>query len=124
MKRGEGLVSSQNGAFSCLVFMTWYMKVIKLPNGVLFFYHLSLHHTHSEARVTLAMTSASVVSLNEDIHKEHPQNCSESHFMSILLFDFSKTSVISYTHRTVKVFTATHHVEVRLNLEDTAAKIY
>ncbi len=44
MRRGgEGLVSSQNGAFICLVFMTWYMNVIKLSNGVLFFHHLSLH---------------------------------------------------------------------------------
>ncbi len=30
-----------------------------------------------------------------------------SHFMSILPFDLSKTSIISYTHRTVKQFTAT-----------------
>ncbi len=34
-------------------------------------------------------------------------DCPESHFMSILPFVLSKSSVISYTHRNVKVFTAT-----------------
>ncbi len=58
--------------------------------------------------MTLAVTSASAVSLNEDIHEQHLQNGSESHFTSILPFDLSKTSVISYTPRTVKLFTATH----------------
>ncbi len=31
----------------------------------------------------------------------------QPYFTSILLFHLSKTSVISYTHRTLKVFTAT-----------------
>ncbi len=44
--------------------------------------------------------------------------------MSILPFYLSKTSVISYTHRTVKEFMATRHIKVWLNLEDTAAEIY
>ncbi len=42
--------------------------------------------------------------------------------MSILPVDLS--SVISYTHTTVKVFTAIRHIKFRLNLEDTAAEIY
>ncbi len=61
--------------------------------------HLTLPHTHSEARVTLELTSASAVSLNEDIHEQHLQNCSERHFRSILPLDLS--SVISHTHRTI-----------------------
>ncbi len=69
--------------------------------------HGFIYHTHSEARVTLAVTSASAISLNEDIHEQHLLNCSESHFMSILPFDLSKNSIISYTPRTVNVFTAT-----------------
>ncbi len=47
-----------------------------------------------------------------------------SHFTSILPFDLSETSIISDTHRTVKVFTATRQIKVWLNLEDTAAEIY
>ncbi len=57
--------------------------------------------------LSLTVTSVSAVSINEDIHNQHLQKCSESHFMSILPFDLSKTSAISHTHRTVKVFTAT-----------------
>ncbi len=45
------------------------------------------------------VTSASAVTLNEDIHEQHLQNCSERHFRSILPFDLS--SVISHTHRTI-----------------------
>ncbi len=43
------------------------------------------------------------------------QNCSESHFTSILPFRLSKTSVISYTHRTLKLW-KTIKIKVRLNL--------
>ncbi len=86
--------------------------------------HGFIYHTHSEARVTLAVTSASAISLNEDIHEQHLLNCSESHFMSILPFDLSKNSIISYTPRTVKVFTATRQnkslVKLGRHLEDTA----
>ncbi len=44
-----------------------------------------LLHTYILKRVMLAVFSASAVSLNEDIntYEQHPQNCSESHFMSI-----------------------------------------
>ncbi len=66
-----------------------------------------IYHTRIVKRVTLAVTSSSAVSLNEDIHEQHLQSCPESHFTSILSFNFDKTSVISYTHRTVKVFTET-----------------
>ncbi len=83
-----------------------------------------LPHTHNEARVTLAVTSASAVSLNEDIHEQHLQNCSESHFTSILLFDLSKTNVISYTPRTVKVFKETRQNKSLVKLKDSAAEIF
>ncbi len=79
----------------------------KAYGAVCSLYRSLLFTTHRLKRVMLAMTSAAAVSLIEDMH-EHLQNCSESHFMSILPFDSSKTSAISYTHRTVKVFTATH----------------
>ncbi len=36
-----------------------------------------------------------------------------SHFTSILPFHLSKTSVISYTHRTLKVFTATRQIKIK-----------
>ncbi len=49
----------------------------------------------------------SAVSMRTYIYEQYLQNCSESHFTSILPFHLSKTSVISYTHRTLKVFTAT-----------------
>ncbi len=49
--------------------------------------------------------------MNNNIH-----NCSESHFMRILPFYLSKTSVISYTHRTVKVFTATRQNKTLVKL--------
>ncbi len=60
-------------------------------------YRALVFTTHRLKHVTLAVTSASAVSPNEDIHEQHLQNCSESHFMSILPFDFSKSSHILYT---------------------------
>ncbi len=56
-----------------------------------------LFTTQTEARDTRG-DLASAISLNEDMHEQHLQNCSESHFMSILPFDFSKSSVMSFTH--------------------------
>ncbi len=44
--------------------------------------------------------------------------------MSILPFDLSKTSIISYSHRNVTVFTTTRQNKFQLNLEDTVAEIY
>ncbi len=48
-----------------------------------------------------------VCRLNEDINTWTMSPKLESHFTSILPFDLSKTRIISYTHRTLKVFTAT-----------------
>ncbi len=57
--------------------------------------HTHTHtHTHTEARVR-----------SQWGHKH--MNCSESHFMTVSQFHLSKTIIISYTHRNVKVFTAT-----------------
>ncbi len=36
------------------------------------------------------------------IHEQHPQNCSDSHLMSIWPFHLSKTIVMSYIHRLQK----------------------
>ncbi len=55
-------------------------------------------HTHTEARV-----------MSQGGHK-HTHNISRtalSHFMSVSQFHLTKTILISYTHRNVKVFTAT-----------------
>ncbi len=46
-------------------------------------------------------------SFSTHTHEQHLQNCSESHFMSVSPFHLSKTILISYTHRNVKVFTGT-----------------
>jgi len=75
-----------------------------------------VYYRQTEARMTPAVISASAVSLNEDIHEQHLQDCSESHFMSILPFDLSKYSITSYTHRTVKVFTATRQNKSSVSL--------
>ncbi len=110
-----------------LIYTIWWLKLhhhlcsVRVNEGDARFH---LPHTHREARVTLAVTSECAVSLNEDIHEQHLQNCSESHFMSILPFDLSKTSIISYSHRNVTVFTTTRQNKFQLNLEDTVAEIY
>ncbi len=83
-----------------------------------------IYHTHIiNARVTLAVTSASAVSLTEDIHEQHLQNCSESHFTSILLFDLSKTSIISYIHTELWRYSRQPvKIKVRLNLKTLRQK--
>ncbi len=52
------------------------------------------------------------------------QNCSESHFMSVSPFHLCKTILISYTHRNVKVFTATRQNKSLDFFEDSAAEIF
>ncbi len=59
-----------------------------------------LLHTYILERVMLAVTSASAVSLNEDINTwtTSPESLHESHLMSIWPFHLSKTIVISYIY--------------------------
>ncbi len=55
-------------------------------------------HTHTEARV---------MSQGGHKHKHNISRTALSHFMSVSQFHLTKTILISYTHRNVKVFTAT-----------------
>ncbi len=80
-----------------------------------------LFATHTEACARLAVILTSAASLNEDINTEHIQNCSESHFMSIWPFHFSKTILTQkskrYSRQPVKI-------KVWVSIVDIAAEIY
>ncbi len=77
-------------AMRCRLISVWHPRerLESIQSSLLSISCSFVYYTRSKvcSHVTLGLSSVSAVSLNEDIHEQHLQNCSESQFISILPF--------------------------------------